>query len=239
MGTLLAVCRVHQLLPDPGVFGVTAIDKRPVGGPVRVRPFGVWGDVQADRADHGGRDKALYAYAQEAADRWAAELEREVPPGTFGENLRTSGVDVDGAEVGERWSVGADPATALVVEVTMPRTPCATFARRMREERWVRRFARSGRPAPTCAWCGPERSARATRWRCCRARGTASRWAGGWWSPRRRTPGRCCPARTTAGSTSPPSCASRPSSSPPADPGGAGWVSGRGDGARAAAAPRP
>ena len=146
MGTLLAVCRVHQLLPDAGVFGVTAIDKRPVGGPVRVRPFGVWGDVQADRADHGGRDKALYAYAQEAADRWAAELEREVPPGMFGENLRTSGVDVDGAEVGERWSVGADPATALVVEVTMPRTPCATFARRMGEERWVRRLARSGAP---------------------------------------------------------------------------------------------
>ena len=100
VGTLLAVCRVHQLLPDAGVFGVTAIDKRPVEGAVRVRPFGVRGDVQADRADHGGRDKALYAYAQEAADRWAAELGREVPPGLFGENLRTAGVDVDGAEVG-------------------------------------------------------------------------------------------------------------------------------------------
>mgnify|MGYP004521000351 CR=1 FL=1 len=146
MGTLLAVCRVHQLLPDDGVFGVTAIDKRAVEGPVRVRSFGVRGDVQADRADHGGRDKALYAYAQEAADRWAAELGREVPPGLFGENLRTSGVDVDGAEIGERWAVGADPATALHVEVTMPRTPCATFARRMGEERWVRRFARSGVP---------------------------------------------------------------------------------------------
>lgn len=146
MGTLLAVCRVHQLLPDEGVFGVTAIDKRPVAGPVRVRELGVYADVQADRADHGGRDKALYAYAQEAADRWAAELEREVPPGLFGENLRTAGVDVDGAEVGERWAVGADPGTALHVEVTMPRTPCATFARRMGEERWVRRFARSGAP---------------------------------------------------------------------------------------------
>jgi len=146
VGTLLAVCRVHQLLPDAGVFGVTAIDKRPVEGAVRVRPFGVRGDVQADRADHGGRDKALYAYAQEAADRWAAELGREVPPGLFGENLRTAGVDVDGAEVGERWSVGADPAAALVVEVTMPRTPCATFARRLGEERWVRRFSRSGVP---------------------------------------------------------------------------------------------
>lgn len=145
MGTLIAVCRVHQLLPDAGTVGVTAIDKRPVEGPVRVRALGAHGDVQADRYDHGGRDKALYAYAQEAADRWVAELQRDVPPGLFGENLRTAGVDVDGAEVGERWRIGTgdDP---LEVEVTMPRTPCATFARRMGEERWVRRFARSGAP---------------------------------------------------------------------------------------------
>lgn len=145
MGTLLAVCRVHQLLPDAGTVGTTAIDKRPVSGPVGVRALGAYGDVQADRHHHGGRDKALYAYAQEAADRWVAELERDVPPGLFGENLRTSGVDVDGAEVGERWRIGTGGA-ALEVEVTMPRTPCATFARRMGEERWVRRFMRSGVP---------------------------------------------------------------------------------------------
>lgn len=145
MGTLIAVCRVHQLLPDAGTVGVTAIDKRPVDGAVKVRALGAYGDVQADRYDHGGRDKALYAYAQESADRWAAELERDLPPGLFGENLRTSGLDVDGAEVGERWRIGTGD-DALEVEVTMPRTPCATFARRMGEERWVRRFARSGAP---------------------------------------------------------------------------------------------
>ncbi|PWJ54026.1 MOSC domain-containing protein YiiM [Quadrisphaera granulorum] len=126
-------------------MGVTAIDKRPVVGPVRVKALGAYGDVQTDREHHGGRDKALYAYAQEAADRWAAELAREVPPGLFGENLRTSGVDVDGAEIGERWRIGTGE-DALEVEVTMPRTPCATFARRLGEERWVKRFTRSGVP---------------------------------------------------------------------------------------------
>ncbi|MBC3763041.1 MOSC domain-containing protein [Quadrisphaera oryzae] len=145
MGTVIAVCRVHQLLSDPGSVGVTAIDKRPVEGPVRVRELGAYGDVQTDRQHHGGRDKALYAYAQEAADRWVAELERDVPPGLFGENLRTSGVDVDGAEVGERWRIGSGE-DALEVEVTMPRTPCMTFARRLGEERWVKRFTRSGVP---------------------------------------------------------------------------------------------
>ncbi|SDQ04873.1 MOSC domain-containing protein [Quadrisphaera sp. DSM 44207] len=142
MPTLVAVCRVHRLLPDPGSVGVTAIDKRPVAGPVGVRALGLYGDVQADRKDHGGADKALYAYAEEAARAWEDELGREVVPGLFGENLRTAGLDVDGAELGERWRVGG----RVLLEVTMPRTPCATFGRRLGEQHWVRRFTERGLP---------------------------------------------------------------------------------------------
>ena len=90
--TLLAVCRVHQLLPDEGSVGVTAIDKRPVDGPVRVHKLGLHGDVQASRIHHGGEDQALYAYSQSDADYWIGELERELPPGIFGENLRVAGI---------------------------------------------------------------------------------------------------------------------------------------------------
>lgn len=97
MPSLLAVCVVHQLRPDAGYIGVTAIDKRAVSGPVRVRPLGAYGDVQADRKHHGGLDKALYAYAQEDADFWQSELGRDLPPGWFGENLRTEGLDVNAA----------------------------------------------------------------------------------------------------------------------------------------------
>ena len=142
VATLLAVCRVHQLLPDAGTVGTTAIDKRPVQGPVGVRPLGLYADVQADRKDHGGRDKAVYAYSEESARAWAAELGYEVTPGLFGENLRTAGLDVDGALIGERWRIGEE----VVVEVTMPRTPCATFGRRLGEQRWVRRFSARGLP---------------------------------------------------------------------------------------------
>ena len=78
--SVLAICRVHQLLGDPGNVGVTAIDKRPVDGPVRVRRLGLHGDIQANRIDHGGEDQALYAYGQDDADYWAAELSRELPP---------------------------------------------------------------------------------------------------------------------------------------------------------------
>ncbi|WBB79672.1 MOSC domain-containing protein [Micromonospora sp. WMMD882] len=103
--------------------GRSGIDKRPTDGRARVEETGVTGDFIAERAHHGGPDQAVYAYAWEDADWWAAELGRNLPPGRFGENLHTSGVDVTGAVVGERWAVGS-----ALLEVTKPRTPCRTFA---------------------------------------------------------------------------------------------------------------
>jgi MOSC domain-containing protein YiiM len=138
---LLAVCRVHALLPDAGTVGVTAIDKRPVEGTVDVDKLGLRGDIQADRQNHGGEDQALYAYSQEDADVWAAALGRDIPAGLFGENLRTVGMETTGAVFGERWRIGS----TLVVEATSPRQPCATFQRWMGEQQWVRRFTEEGR----------------------------------------------------------------------------------------------
>ncbi|QIG40242.1 MOSC domain-containing protein [Microbacterium sp. 4R-513] len=146
MPRLLAVCVVHELRPDSG-NGVTAIDKRPAPGPVRIRAFGAYGDVQADRKHHGGLDKALYAYSQEDAEFWEGELGRAVPPGFFGENLRTEGLDVNAARIGERWRIGS----RVEVEVTMPRTPCGTFARRIggsHQRGWVKRFSAERRLGP-------------------------------------------------------------------------------------------
>ena len=140
-GLLAAVCRVHALLPDRG-NGVTAIDKRPITTSVRVSKYGLFADVQADRAHHGGVDQAVYAYAEEDAAVFAGELGREVPPGLFGENLTTRGVDVTGAVIGERWRVGAK----LLLEVTSPRTPCGTFERRMGLAGWQDRFREHGAP---------------------------------------------------------------------------------------------
>lgn len=146
MGRLLAACVVLRLHDDPGTVGTTAIDKRPVDGPVKVGRFGLFADVQADREHHGGEDKAVYVYAAEDADWWAEQLQRDIPWGSFGENLRVEGIDVNGARVGERWRIGAGD-DAVVIEATMPRTPCMTFARWMGEESngWVRRFSEARR----------------------------------------------------------------------------------------------
>jgi len=141
-----AVNVVFQILPDPfGETQTTAIDKRAVDGPVHAGSLGLSGDTQCDRANHGGRDQAVYAYADEDAAWWSRELGREVPPGLFGENLRTSGLDITGAEIGERWRIGDGP-DPLVVEVTSPRVPCRTFQHRMAEQHWVKRFTEHGAP---------------------------------------------------------------------------------------------
>ncbi|MGB2571782.1 MOSC domain-containing protein [Micromonospora citrea] len=103
--------------------GRSGIDKRPADGPVAVRFAGVDGDFIGERAHHGGPDQAVYAYAAEDAEWWSAELGRTVPPGGLGENLTTWAVDVTGAVIGERWAIGS-----TVLQVTKPRTPCATFA---------------------------------------------------------------------------------------------------------------
>ena len=139
-----AVCVVHQLIPDyGGPDGVTAIDKRATLEPVKVGEFGLRGDVQVDRKDHGGHDKAVYLYSQSDADFWQSELGRELHPGWFGENLRVEGLDVNAARVGERWRIG-EGSDAVELELTMPRTPCQTFARWVGGEDargWVKRFA--------------------------------------------------------------------------------------------------
>jgi MOSC domain-containing protein YiiM len=139
---LTAVNVVHAIRPGAGRD--TAIDKRPVLGPVAVGELGLAGDRQCDAHHHGGPDRALYAYAGEDAAWWAAELDREIPPGLLGENLTTRGLDVTGARIGERWRIG-EPGRGVLVEVRLPRTPCENLSMRMGDPAFHRRFARSGR----------------------------------------------------------------------------------------------
>ncbi len=101
---------------------------------------GVVGDAIFSRKHHGGETQAVYAFAREELDWWGEQLDRDLADGMFGENLTTSGLDVDTAEGGERWQVGG-----ALLEVCGPRVPCATFAKHMGEPRWVRRFAEHGR----------------------------------------------------------------------------------------------
>jgi MOSC domain-containing protein YiiM len=129
----------------------TGIGKRPVAGRVAVRApgpkqsglgSGLVGDFIGDTANHGGDDQAVYAYGREDLDVWEQHLRRELRNGFFGENLTTTGIDVNDARLGERWRIGDQ----LVLEVTSPRIPCSTFRGWVGEKGWLRIFTLAARP---------------------------------------------------------------------------------------------
>src|SRR5688500_4793417 len=128
-------------VPRGGRMDLTGIWKNPVAGRVAVRGVNVEGDEQADRAVHGGADKALYAYAREDTDWWERKLERQLPHGVFGENLTLRGVDVSGALIGERWRIGT-----VLLEVSEPRFPCWKLGARFGDPKMLKRFSAARRP---------------------------------------------------------------------------------------------
>ncbi len=148
MSALLSVNVGRPQERDWAGIGRTSIDKRPVPGRVAARTLGLEGDQVSDIEHHGGVDQAVYAFAREDLDRWAEELGMPIRDGLFGENLTTSGIDVNEAEVGERWRIG----TALL-EVASVRIPCNDFKDWMGmsgydNSAWVKRFTADARPGP-------------------------------------------------------------------------------------------
>jgi MOSC domain-containing protein YiiM len=143
MPRLLAVnvSRPRQIGVRRGRPVMSGIVKAPVEGRVRAAGEQVEGDEQADRRVHGGPDKAVYAYASEDTAWWGEQLGRELPPGMFGENLTTEGIDVSGALVGERWRIGE-----LELEVCQPRLPCYKLGLKFEDPLMLKRFAKAERP---------------------------------------------------------------------------------------------
>lgn len=129
-------------------IGRTSIAKTAVTGPVEVHTLGVAGDQVSDTKHHGGIDQAVYAFAREDLDWWTEQLGQPITDGQFGENLTTSGIDVNEALIGERWRVGS-----VLFELTDVRIPCNDFKNWMSlsgydNKAWVKRFTAVGRPGP-------------------------------------------------------------------------------------------
>jgi MOSC domain-containing protein YiiM len=119
----------------------SAIDKREVTGPVRLGRLGFEGDEQADRAHHGGLDKAVLCYTDVHIEYFRQRLGRpELCSGGFGENLTLSGLDEAGVCVGDVFALGD-----AVVQVTQPRRPCWKLGRRWGHRTLALDLERSGR----------------------------------------------------------------------------------------------
>ncbi len=123
----------------------TGIFKHPLEAAVMVDREGLIGDAICNRKHHGGADQAVYVTGSVDLDWWSKELERDLPPGTFGENLVIEGADSRTISVGDRFET-----ETVALEVTSARIPCATLSARMGDPDFARRFVRAGRPGFYC-----------------------------------------------------------------------------------------
>ena len=150
-GRIVSV-NVAQQRENPFKAGLrTGIDKLPTEDAVEVRApgskahgsgSGLVGDFIGDRRSHGGDDQAVYAYAVEDLQWWSDQLAETLRCGQFGENLTTTGLDVNGARIGERWRIGDE----VELQVTDPRIPCGTFRGWMNRPGWLKTFVGAVRP---------------------------------------------------------------------------------------------
>lgn len=141
---ILAVCRggAERLA---GKTYKTGINKHAINGHALLDREGIVGDAICNRKYHGGPEQAVYVEGTLTLSWWAEELGRDLPPGTFGENLVIDGLDNRDVAVGDRFSIGE-----VLLEVTSARIPCATFAAKMGDPGFVKRYMRTGRPGIYC-----------------------------------------------------------------------------------------
>ena len=134
-----------RTIGNANVSGQTGIYKLPVAGPVQVTTDGLADDAIVDTRNHGGPDQAVYVYGGADYTWWAAELGRELTPGTFGENLTISDLESAALAIGDRLH-----GRGVLLEVTAPRIPCWKLAQRMGDPGFVKRFRAAERPGADC-----------------------------------------------------------------------------------------
>jgi MOSC domain-containing protein YiiM len=139
--TLLAISLASpRTIEYRGKSEQTGIFKSPVHTPVHVTTMGLAGDVQIDRENHGGEDKAVYVYSADNYRWWEKELGRSLPFGQFGENFTVSGLTDEVVRIGDVFTIGA-----IEAQVTQPRVPCYKLGVKMGDPGFVALFHHSGR----------------------------------------------------------------------------------------------
>src|SRR3954469_625870 len=106
--------RVIQVNISPG-----GVPKRPVAA-ARGGRGGLDAPRHAHDRVHGGPHRAVALFALEAIERVRADGHPGVTPGSVGENLTTSGIELSLLPVGTRLAVGSE----VVLEIASPANPC-------------------------------------------------------------------------------------------------------------------
>ncbi|WP_226698707.1 MOSC domain-containing protein [Qipengyuania gaetbuli] len=125
---------------------LSAIAKAPVEGRVKIRAFGIEGDMVADTKHHGGADMAVHHYpGDHYADwnEWLGGHELLAGPAAFGENLMSLGLTETQVHVGDRFRLGT-----AILEISQGRQPCWKIEHRFQRKGMVARILETGR----CGW---------------------------------------------------------------------------------------
>jgi len=130
-----------RIQENKGRAEITGIYKLPVSGPVRITTLGIAEDFIGSPKHHGGPDQSLYVFGEADYQWWQTELGRGLEAGTFGENLTISELESAEFNIGDVLHIGD-----VTLQVTAPRIPCGTFASRMGEGQWVKKFRDAERP---------------------------------------------------------------------------------------------
>ncbi len=123
----------------------TGIFKTPVSNPVRVGKLGLESDVVQNKKHHGGVDQAVYVYGAADYAWWSEQLQTDLAPGMFGENLTISDLESATFNIGDRLKIGT-----VLLEVSASRIPCSTLAARMNDSGFVKKFKQARRPGLYC-----------------------------------------------------------------------------------------
>lgn len=111
--------KVRSHTDDKGREWKTAIFKDAVTTPIRITARGLDGDERTGYDD----DRALCCQSVDNYRFWRAYFGRDFPLGTFGENVVLDGFSDDSICIGDIVRCGT-----AVLQITQPRTPCATQA---------------------------------------------------------------------------------------------------------------
>lgn len=118
---------------------VSSIARKRVIGPVHLSKEGFDGD-KVTQPYHGGPDAAVCVHLIDHYNFWRDRYGVGFGPGHLGENIVLSGVEETDVCVGDVISVGS-----ARVQVSGPRVPCETQARRAGRADWVKLTIRENR----------------------------------------------------------------------------------------------
>lgn len=142
----LMIGKVKQL-GDPDAKNVldrpweTGMFKYEKTEPIWLGKTSLQGDQVADTKNHGGPEKAIFAYPEKHYHDWRQELQLEsIGPGAMGENLAVLEMDEDSVCIGDTYQLGE-----AIIQVSQPRRPCWKPGRRFKVLDFALRIQNTGR----------------------------------------------------------------------------------------------